>query len=54
MLTVLMQLFSSLAGQVWMWSGFLIRRSRMGEVADSFISAGPAAGRDRARAPGGL
>lgn len=53
-LTVLMQLLSSLAGKVWMWSGFLMQRSRMGEVVDSFITAGPAAGRDRARVPRGL
>lgn len=37
-----------------MWSGFLEWKPLMGEVADSFITAGPAAGRDRAQAPGGL
>lgn len=37
-----------------MWSGFLVWKSLMGEVADSFITAGPAEGRDCAQVPGGL
>lgn len=37
-----------------MWSGFLVWKSLMGEAADSFITAGPAVGRDCAQVPGGL